>query len=153
MTCPYCHDSGWVCEEHPSEPMDLGQCGGPGMPCTCRIGRELERRLDAVRAKGCLAKVRKGAWWSHDHKPAALSTQLPVLPDRLLWCLVNGEQRAEAVVRAIHRNWAELRFLHNGTLRASQAYRDNAQLRAAAAAKRNELLARGWTELPPVGGV
>ncbi len=55
--CPYCHDAGWVCEEHPSEPMDHDQCGGPGMPCTCAIGRELERRLDAIRAKGCLAKL------------------------------------------------------------------------------------------------
>ncbi len=30
---------------------------GPGMLCTCPIGRELERRLDAARAEGRLAKL------------------------------------------------------------------------------------------------
>ena len=43
-------------------------------------------------------------------------------------------------------NGAELRYLHNCELRASQAFRDNARLQAGAAAKRNELLAKGWTD-------
>jgi hypothetical protein len=141
--CSHCHDTGWVCEEHPTEPMDHDDCGRPGMPCACPIGRDLEHRLDAVRVKGCLAKLRKSAWWSRDHKP---NTQLPVLPDRLLWCLVKGDQRVEAIVRASHRNWAELRYLQNGELQASHSYHDNAPLQAAAAARRNELLARGWTD-------
>lgn len=41
--CPKCNDSGWVCENHPSEPMEhkvwkfvfQKECTGAGMPCTC----------------------------------------------------------------------------------------------------------------------
>jgi hypothetical protein len=36
--------------------------------------------------------------------------------------------------------------LHNGKLRASQLCFDDAQLQATAAAKRNELLAKGWVD-------
>ena len=85
-------------------------------------------------------------WWSHDHKPETPSAQQPGPEDRILWCLLKGEQRAEAVVRVIDGTGIDLRYLHNGELRASQLYRDDAQLQASAAAKRNDLLARGWVD-------
>jgi hypothetical protein len=47
MACPHCHDTGWVCEDHPDRPfnhldptMPDGRCGGAGMPCLdyrCKI--------------------------------------------------------------------------------------------------------------------
>ncbi len=56
--CSHCHDAGWACEAHPTEPMDHDpECAGPAMICTCPIGRELERRLDATRAEVRLAKL------------------------------------------------------------------------------------------------
>lgn len=41
MDCP-CVD-GWVCEDHPAEPMNHDGCGGAGAPClnpACPRGRE-----------------------------------------------------------------------------------------------------------------
>jgi hypothetical protein len=75
-----------------------------------------------------------------------LQVHEPTLDDRVLWCLVKGDNRAEAVVRVIRGTWVDLRYLLNGKLRASQLCSDDAQLQATAAAKRNELLARGWVD-------
>jgi hypothetical protein len=38
MMCKTCHDTRWVCEEHPGRPWGSGdpnacQCGGAGIPC------------------------------------------------------------------------------------------------------------------------
>ena len=72
--------------------------------------------------------------------------QPPAPRDRVLWCLVKQQQRAEAVVRLIDGLGTDLRYLHNGELRESRVYRDDAQLQATAAAKRNDLLAKGWVD-------
>jgi hypothetical protein len=37
-------------------------CAGPAMLCTCHIGQHLERRLDAIRAEGRLAKLGDGQY-------------------------------------------------------------------------------------------
>jgi len=74
--------------------------------------------------------------------------QPPSPGDRVLWCLLKGQQRAEAVVRLIDGLGTDLRYLHNGDLRESRLYRDDVQLQATAAAKRNDLLADGWTDVP-----
>ena len=71
--------------------------------------------------------------------------------DRFLWCLVKGEQRAEAFARLIEGLGHDLRFLHNGELRTSQLYKEPAQLETAAAAKRTELLAKGWADPNSLG--
>jgi hypothetical protein len=72
--------------------------------------------------------------------------QPPAPRDRVLWCLLKGQQRAEAVVRLIDGFGTDLRYLHNGELRESRVCRDDAQLQASAAAKRNDLLAKGWAD-------
>lgn len=55
-------------------------------------------------------------------------------------------RHAEAVIRLIDGLGTDLRYLHNGALRESRVYRDDAQLQATAAAKRNDLLAKGWVD-------
>ena len=40
----------------------------------------------------------------------------------------------------------DLRYLDNGELRESRVYRDDAQLKATAAATRNDRLAKGWAD-------
>ena len=130
--------------------MDHDQCCGPWVPCICPTGQELERRLDATRAEGRLARLGEDdtvtQWWSHDHKPTAPIAPQPASADRVLWCLVKGEQRAEAAVRVIHGAGIDLRYPHNGDLRERRLYRDEGQLQASAAAKRNDLLAKGWVD-------
>jgi hypothetical protein len=32
-TCPRCQGSGWVCEDHRTQPMGHDGCGGAGAPC------------------------------------------------------------------------------------------------------------------------
>ena len=49
--CPYC-DSGWRCEAHPDLPMRHDDCGEPGEPCACLLGRSIARQLDRMRAVG-----------------------------------------------------------------------------------------------------
>ena len=124
--CPRCHDAGWVCEEHPTEPMDHDQCGGAGMPCACEIGRDLERRLDERRA------------------PAANGD------DETLWTLAKAGSRARAVARRIPGIGVELRFLWNDDTRETKVYRSVTELAAAASQKREELIGRGWTDVPPI---
>ena len=80
-------------------------------------------------------------FWARVRK--ARDEQQPPSPrDRLLWCFLKGQQRAEAMVRLIDGLGTDLRCLHNGELRASRVYRDDAQLQAAAAAKRSDLLSK-----------
>lgn len=33
--CEICHGTGWVCEDHPSEPWEHADCGGAGARCHC----------------------------------------------------------------------------------------------------------------------
>lgn len=33
--CGYCHDTGWVCENHFWIEAHTCECGGAGMPCRC----------------------------------------------------------------------------------------------------------------------
>ena len=75
---------------------------------------------------------------------AQREAQQPTAPhDRVLWTLVKGAQRAEAVVRVVEGLGQELRLLHNGDLRRSQIYRDDGWEGAAIAVKA-ELEAKGW---------
>ena len=53
-------------------------------------------------------------WWSHDHKPETPSAQQSGLQDPILWCLLKGEQRAEAVVRLIDGIGTDLRYRREG---------------------------------------
>ena len=126
--CSHCRAAGWVCEEHPTEPMDHDQCGGPGMPCTCATGLELERRLDKRRA------------------PAATG-------DETLWTLTKAGSRARAIARKVPGVGIELRFLWNDDTRETKVYRDSVELAAAASQKREELIGRGWTDTPPHWGM
>lgn len=124
--CARCHGAGWVCEEHPTEPMDHDRCGGPGMLCTCPIGQDLEQRLDKRRA------------------PAATG-------DETLWTLTKAGSRARAVARKVLGVGIELRFLWNDDTRETKVYRNTDELAAAAGEKRAELIERGWIpELPPM---
>lgn len=78
---------------------------------------------------------------------AQRDAQQPEAPrDRILWVLVRPEQRAEAVIRLIENVGHELRLLHNGQLRQSQVYRDDAELQARAMTVRAELEAAGWKD-------
>ena len=52
--------------------------------------------------------------------------QPPSARDRQVWLLLKGEHRAECVVRQIPGLGLDLRYLHNGDLRKSQVYRDEA---------------------------
>jgi hypothetical protein len=72
--------------------------------------------------------------------------------DRVLWCLMKGQQRAEAVVRLIDGLGTDLRYLWNGDLRASQVYRNDVTLHSEAAKMREGLIGRGWVDAPPMGG-
>ena len=65
----------------------------------------------------------------------------------LLWALRKGGNEATATMRSIHGIGLELRFAWNGDLRWSQVYRDPADLREHAEAKRTELVQRGWHRL------
>ena len=38
MSCPSCRNTGWRCEEHPTEPMHHDGCSGAGMSCTSWAG-------------------------------------------------------------------------------------------------------------------
>jgi hypothetical protein len=33
MDCAWCKGTGFVCEDHPTKPMNHDDCGGAGMPC------------------------------------------------------------------------------------------------------------------------
>jgi hypothetical protein len=69
--------------------------------------------------------------------------------DATLWTLAKGTNRARAVSRAVPGVGIELRFLWNDDTRATQVYRTEAELAAAATAKREELIAAGWVDAPP----
>ena len=72
-----------------------------------------------------------------------------MLTDATLWTLVKGEHRAQAVTRTIPGIGVELRFLWNDDTRATQVYRNTVELAQAASAKREELIAAGWRDMPP----
>jgi hypothetical protein len=97
--CPYCHDRGWVCEEHPSQPADHDpdRCGG-SMPCgRCETGRQIKQQLDALRAA-----------------VAAVNMLEPVTLAQPLWTLAKGGHVAEARVRALDGIGLEFRFTIEG---------------------------------------
>jgi hypothetical protein len=73
--------------------------------------------------------------------------------DRLLWSLVKNGHGARAIVRPVPGVGLELRYLWDQDVRQTQVYREAAELEAAAATKRDELLTAGWMpQLPPVWG-
>ncbi len=84
-------------------------------------------------------------WWLRVRQQRA-AVQPRQATDVELWRLTKGAHIAEAVVRLIDGLGTDLRYLHNGDLRESRVYRDDAQLQATAAAKRNDLLAKGWVD-------
>jgi len=71
------------------------------------------------------------------------------MTDATLWTLAKGANRSCAVSRAVPGVGVELRFLWNDDTRSTQVYRNSVELAAAASAKRDELIAAGWTEAPP----
>jgi hypothetical protein len=71
--------------------------------------------------------------------------------DGNLWTLMKGENRARAMIRTVPGIGVELRFVWNDDTRATKVYRNSVELAAAASAKREELLAVGWVDAPPVG--
>lgn len=62
-----------------------------------------------------------------------------------LWTLRKDGHDARADVRGIDGIGFELRYVWDGDLRVSEVFRDWTALDQAAAAKRRELEARGWT--------
>lgn len=62
-----------------------------------------------------------------------------------LWTLTKDGHGAQADVRTIEGIGFELRYIWDGDLRVSEVFRDWAALAEAAAVKRRELEARGWT--------
>lgn len=73
------------------------------------------------------------------------------MTDAVLWTLTKGEHRARAVTRSVPGVGVELRYIWNDDTRATQVYRNTVELAAAASAKREELIASGWVDVPPVG--
>lgn len=67
-----------------------------------------------------------------------------------IWTLTKGPNRARAITRAVPGLGRELRYDWNGDLRQSQVYRTAVDLFSVAFAKREELLAAGWAEAPPI---
>jgi hypothetical protein len=72
-------------------------------------------------------------------------------PSRVIWRLVRGEQRAQAVARDVPGVGVELVVTINDELRWAQLYRGGLGLGMAAAEKRQALLDAGWSEAPPRG--
>jgi hypothetical protein len=35
LICSMCRGSGWLCDEHPTEPWDHADCDGAGVACRC----------------------------------------------------------------------------------------------------------------------
>lgn len=54
IPCKLCDDTGWICEQHPTMPMDHdnGSCAGPGEPCPfCnRIADKAKRQKEISKA-------------------------------------------------------------------------------------------------------
>jgi len=63
--------------------------------------------------------------------------------------LAKGPDRTRAISRAVAGVGVELRFIWNDDTRSTQVYGNTVQLAAAASAKRDELIAAGWTDAPP----
>jgi hypothetical protein len=125
VNCPQCRDEGWRCESHPDQPLKHDGCDAAGMPCTCDIGLALEQRLD------------------ERYRPN-------VATGGVLWRLEKGGNKAAAITRPIPGVGVELRYEWNGDLRQSHVNRNSVELAAAASEKREELLANGWRDLPPI---
>lgn len=64
---------------------------------------------------------------------------------RLLWSLRKADQTAEAMVTTRAAATFEFRVRWNGKLISSQVYRNATELGSVAEAKRQELIARGWS--------
>ena len=86
-------------------------------------------------------------WFAPDHEPPPSEHKKPS-DDRVLWTLTTGPNRAYAAMRFVPGVGVELRFLWNDDTRATQVYRSGEELAAAASAKREELIANGWTDVP-----
>ena len=72
--------------------------------------------------------------------------------DTTLWTLTKGGSRARAIARKVPGIGIELRFLWNDDTRETRVYRNAVELAAAASQKRDELMARGWVDAPPMWG-
>ena len=70
------------------------------------------------------------------------------ISDAILRTLAEEPNRARAVTRTVPGVGVELRYEWSGELRQSQVYRNGEELAAAANAKREELIANGWAEVP-----
>ena len=86
-------------------------------------------------------------WDSPDHKPEARE-QEPA-DDGVLWALTKGPNRARACFASCLESAWKLRYQWNDEVRSTQVYKDTDDLTTAAKAKREELIAAGWTEVPP----
>jgi hypothetical protein len=82
-------------------------------------------------------------WMRHDHRPAPRVLQ--TYDEITLWTLTKGTRSAEARIRRLPHG-SELRFSVDGALLWSQLYHDSAILGVTAEEKRQDFLARGWSD-------
>jgi hypothetical protein len=46
LVCSVCRGSGWLCDEHPTQPWEHGDCDGVGVACTCNALAEAAPHAD-----------------------------------------------------------------------------------------------------------